>query len=93
MTQPQKDENNKINADDIRNYCIENYIIPARNRGEKQTKILVSDVHRKLGLKNRHAQVGCAIGANIFEDVAKVKQISRDGPPNGSKVWYTFQFL
>ena len=94
MAQNLSDKNSKINADDIRDYCIENCIIPARTRDEKQVAICVGDICKELGFKkNKDAHVDDAIGANKFLTLANVKRISRSGPPHSPTAVYTFQLL
>jgi len=65
-------------ADEIRKYCIENYIKPYRVKGDKGVFISVGDVHKNLNLSNSFPAVCAAFGSNIFEDEANVKRIYLD---------------
>jgi 5-methylcytosine-specific restriction enzyme B len=80
-------------ADDVRNYCINNYINPARNNGETVVSIRAGDVHRGMMYNNRMPLVCSSIGANIFEETANIKRISVEGPTNGANAVYKFEIL
>ena len=80
-------------ADEIRKYCIENYIKPYRSKGDKGVFISVGDVHKKLNLSNSLPAVCAALGSNTFEDEANVKRIHIEGPLNGASTIFTFLFL
>jgi len=79
-------------ADEIRKYCIENYVKPFRLKGDKGFFISVGEVHRNLNLSNSLSAVCAALGSNIFEDEANVKRINIDGPINGSSTLFVFIF-
>jgi 5-methylcytosine-specific restriction protein B len=80
-------------ADDIRAFVIRVYIEPARRTGERIVPIRAGDVHREMGLKSRMPAVAGAIGAKKFEDLAKVKLISREGPHMGANLIFFFKIL
>jgi len=80
-------------ADEIRKYCINNYIKPYRLKGEKGVFISVGDVHRNLNLSNGFPAVCAALGSKKFEDEANVKRIYIEGPLNGASTIFSFLFL
>jgi len=79
-------------ADKIREYCIENYIKPARLRGDIGVFISVGEVHKNLYLKNSLPAVCAALGTETFEDEANTRRIYIDGPINGSSTTFAFLF-
>ena len=80
-------------ADDVRRYCKETYIDPARSRGEKTAVIRSGDVHSALSYKNRYPLVCSAIGSNLFEELCSIKRISVEGPLNGVSTLFTFELI
>jgi 5-methylcytosine-specific restriction protein B len=78
-------------ADDVRNYCLENIIRPARTRGEKELSIRAGDIHTAMGYRNRMPLVCAALGANKFEEIAEAERISLTGPTNGANALFTFR--
>jgi 5-methylcytosine-specific restriction enzyme B len=78
-------------ADDVRKYCKENIIDPARTRGEKQIEIRAGDIHTAMGYKSRMPLLCSALGANKFKEVAGVQRVSINGPTNGANAIFTFQ--
>jgi hypothetical protein len=80
-------------VDDVRQYCKETYVDPARRRGEKTVIIRSGDVHSALNYKNRYPLVCSAIGSNLFEELCNVKRISVEGPLNGVSTLFTFEVI
>ena len=78
-------------ADEVREYCKDNIIVPARTRGEKQIAIRAGDIHTVMGYKSRMPLVCAALGANKFEKSAGVERISITGPTNGANAIFTFR--
>ncbi len=78
-------------ADDVRKYCKDYIIDPARKRGEKQISIRAGDIHNAMGYKNRLPLVCSALGANKFQEFAGVERISVSGPTNGANAVFTFR--
>jgi 5-methylcytosine-specific restriction protein B len=79
-------------ADEIRKYCIDNYIMPARLRREKGVFITSGEIHRNMNLTNRLSAVCTALGSNKFEDEAGVKRVQIEGPLNASNTTFVFIF-
>jgi 5-methylcytosine-specific restriction protein B len=80
-------------ADDVREYCKEKYVDPARNKGQKIITIRSGDVHNSLNYKNRYPLVCSAIGSNKFEEMCNVKRISVEGPLNGVNTLFTSEVI
>jgi hypothetical protein len=78
-------------SDDVRKYCKEFYVDPAKSSGEHFVTIRAGTVHMALNYKNRHPLVCSAIGSNIFEIMCNIKRISIDGPLNGANTSFTFE--
>jgi hypothetical protein len=79
-------------ADEIRKYCIDNFIMPARLRREKGAFIISGEIHRNMNLTDRLPAVCAALGSNIFEDEAGVKRVHVEGPLNASNTTFVFMF-
>jgi len=77
-------------ADDVRQYCKDNIIDPARRRGEEQIVIRAGDIHKAMGYQSRMPLVCAAIGAKKFEEIAGVVRVSLTGPTNGANAMFTF---
>jgi len=80
-------------ADDVRQYCKDAYVDPARNKGEKTVTIRSGDVHSALNYRDRYPLVCSAIGPNLFEELCNVKRISVEGPLNGVSTLFTFELI
>lgn len=77
-------------ADDIRQFVIDNYVTPARARGDTQIDVKAGNVHREMGLANALPAVCGAIGSNKFNAAAGVSLIGREGPENSSTTTFNF---
>jgi hypothetical protein len=77
-------------ADDVRKYCTDNIVVPARRRGEKQISIRAGDIHNAMEYTTRMQLVCAALGAKKFEAIAGVERVSLTGPTNGANAIFTF---
>jgi len=59
-------------ADRIRQYALDHYIVPARADGLASVTILVKDLQRRLGLKQVEANVCQALAGKKFQALAGV---------------------
>ena len=75
----------------IRQFAFENYIQPARSRGEKTAAFTSSDIHKGMGLTKRFPMVCSAIDAQKFQDHYAVILVKRDGPKQSSTVRWVFE--
>ncbi len=80
------------NADQVRAFCRERYVEPARRRGDYSVTIRAGDVHKELNFKNRLPLVCAALGAAIFEQSLDMTRVAIYGPLNGSSTLFTFLF-
>lgn len=77
-------------ADRIRQYALDNYIAPARAKGEPVARIRAGDVHNALGLANAHANVCQALRGGKFQKLAGVGVPSFTGPDNSSTTTFSY---
>lgn len=77
-------------SDQIRNYVLENFIIPARKHGEKSVTFTSREIHEGMKLHNSFPLVCNAIDAHKFLVFASVILVSRDGPKRSSTVRWVF---
>lgn len=78
-------------SDDVREYCINNIIEPARIGGEREVVIGAVDIHTAMAYRNRMPLVCAALGAKKFEDITGVERVSLTGPTNGANAIFTFR--
>lgn len=79
-----------MQADDIREFVFLNYVKPALTSGEDTIKIRAGDVHKAMNLSGRLPAICGALGTKKFEEQYHVKVILREGPSNGSNVFFTY---
>jgi 5-methylcytosine-specific restriction protein B len=77
-------------SDQIRNYVLEQIIIPARQREERTITFSARDIHEGMKLQNSFPLVCNAIDAHKFLDFASVIRVSRDGPKQSSTARWVF---
>jgi hypothetical protein len=80
-------------ADQVKEFARNQYIEPARRRGEATVRIVAGDVHRALRFMNRVPTVCTALrSARFLEDNGLILE-KREGPPSGlgTKVAYTYR--
>ena len=75
-------------ADRIRQFAFDRYIVPARTRNEAEIVIRAGDVHREIGLSSAMPAVCSAIGSRKFEEVSGATIVKRTGPTNGANVYF-----
>jgi len=80
-------------ADRVREFCKTQFIEPARARGDKTVSIRAGDIHHLLGFKKRLPIVCSALGANAFEDMARVQRIGLKGPISSANAVFTFRII
>ena len=78
-------------ADEIRAFVFQHYVVPARTAGERTVRIRAGDVHDQMNLSSKMPAVCGAIGTKKFENQYKVKQVDRVGPTHGAIVFFTFE--
>lgn len=81
------------NADRIRQYALEKYIQPAREKGEPYVDIPARDVHSGLNLNKNFPNVCQALAGKIFQDRAQVSAPELiDGVHQSTTAVYRFRF-
>lgn len=80
-------------ADEIREFVLVAHIKPARRRGDATVVVRAGDVHEALGLKDRMPSVCGALDAAKFQEMAGVRLVNREGPPQGANVFFTFELM
>lgn len=77
-------------ADRIRQFVLDYYIRPARERNQSTVKIVAGEVHSAMGLRDRMPAVCSALDADKFLSYARVTLVSRSGPEQGSTATWVF---
>jgi hypothetical protein len=79
-------------TDRVREYAVEEYIEPARRRGQAMVTIVAGDVHRALRLHNRVPLVCNALRSKEFLRRNHLRIESQQGPPSmmSTTVTYTY---
>lgn len=79
------------NSDGIRNYLNENYVRPARHKGDYTLTVRAGDVAREL---SAHMPAVCGVlGSDMFERQFRLKRIAIDGPVPGGSTLFVFKLL
>jgi hypothetical protein len=78
------------NADEIRQFVLDNYIIPARLRNERNVTIRAGDIHSDMNLHWRYPNVCQVLRGNIFLTMANLEKISETGPKFGGNTYFTY---
>lgn len=78
-------------SDRIREFAFQEFIKPARERGEGTVTIRAGDVHSLMGLSDRIPAGYSALGTNKFQETYQVRLIDRRGPTNASNAFSTFE--
>ena len=80
-------------TDMTKEHVIEQYVRPARQRGDKTIQVRVGSVLKELGWSNRTPSVFSTLGSRAFQEEAGLELIEkRGGPPSGGPST-TWQFV
>ncbi|HKT23731.1 MAG TPA: hypothetical protein VJR04_03965 [Terriglobales bacterium] len=79
----------------VRSYVRDHYVRPARRERQATFRVLVGDIHRALGFKNRVPLVCNALASRKFLAENSLRLLRRTGPPSGQSttVELTFELL
>lgn len=77
-------------SDQVRDFFDRHYVVPARRRGESQTKVAVSDISRTFRWRNRFQLICCALVAPTFHEQLGVELLSVSHPAPSSTTVFTF---
>jgi len=82
-------------ADRIRVYGKERYVLPARSRKERRFSIRAGDVVRELQMSGRTPAVCSALKSREFLQHNNLQLVEKTGPPSGQSttVTYTYEFI
>ena len=83
------------NADRIREFATQKYLLPARDRGAKSFSIRVGDVVRDLAMNGRTPAVCSALRSRRFWQHNNLRVVDTTGPNSGQSttVTYTYEFV
>jgi 5-methylcytosine-specific restriction protein B len=84
-------KNTSIKADEIRQFVLKNYILPARKRGAKTVTVKAGEVHDQMGFINRLPNVCQALGKEKFQKLANIGKPVRKGPQQGSTTCFIYK--
>jgi len=77
-------------ADEIRDYVLENYITPARERGDASVTLVVGSLNTEMGLNMAWPNICQALDGQKFQDLADVPPPVTEGPKKSTTRKYTF---
>jgi hypothetical protein len=79
----------------VRRYVREHYIGPAKRAGRSTFRVVVGEVHKRLGLRNRVPLVCNALTSRKFLQENSLRLLGRSGPPSGQSttVALTYELL
>ena len=80
-------------SNDVRQYCIEHYIKPARDNNINEITIRAGDVHTELDFTDKMPSVCSALGSLKFEKEANVERLNITGPINGANTLFHYRIL
>lgn len=78
-------------AEGIRRYVISQYVLSARQRGEKTVTLTARAIHDGLSLDSRFPAVCSAIDGEKFAEATGVILTGREGPHQSSTVTWHFR--
>jgi len=83
------------NADRIRTYGRERYVVPARSRQERRFTIRAGDVLRELKMTGHAPAICSALKTSEFLEANNLKLVDMQGPKSGQSttVVYTYEFI
>lgn len=79
-------------SDKVRQFVAEQYVRPARSRGQRSFAVVVGEVHRALGLRNRVPLVCSALRSNKFLLENQLSLKGSQGPPSGLSTTVTLLY-
>lgn len=77
-------------ADQIRQFVLERFIVPASAQGHTEITVRAGDVHLAMGLANAMPAVCGAIRSGKFSEMTKAVLREQTGPANGANVYFRF---
>ena len=78
-------------ADEIRRYALENYVMPWRESGNETLAIRAGDVEREMALRQATPNVCSALEGRKFQAQANLVLASREGPRRSTTTTYYYR--
>ena len=78
-------------ADEIRRYALENYVMPWRESGNETLAIRAGDVEREMALRQATPNVCSALEGRKFQDQANLVLVCREGPRRSTTTTYYYR--
>jgi hypothetical protein len=79
-------------AEQSRDYAAEQYVRPARRRGDSLVQITAGDIHKALGFRNRVPAVCQALKSKKFLEENQLVLEKVEGPPSGQSTTVAFTY-
>lgn len=76
----------------VRGYARDRYVRPAKQAGQRRFRIVVGEVHKALGLRNRVPLVCNALSSRKFLKENSLRLVDRSGPPSGQSTTVTLTY-
>jgi hypothetical protein len=92
-SEPKTDKQKFNQANEVRKYAKNHFVIPARQKHEKRVVFTASDLHKGMSLTSRYPLVCSSIDSKKFKDFSRVELIKREGPNQGASARWTFKIL
>src|ERR1700722_16593342 len=75
-----------------REYASQEYVEPARRRGDSTVQITAGDIHKALGFRNRVPTVCQALQSKKFLEENQLVLEKIEGPPSGQSTTVAFTY-
>jgi 5-methylcytosine-specific restriction enzyme B len=80
-------------AEEIREYVDENYVKPARKRGDSELVIVSGEVHVRMGLKNRMPAICSVLRGGKLQESSSIRLINEIRLPSVKRDSSTNKFV
>jgi hypothetical protein len=79
-------------SEEVQRYFEDNYVIPARQRGQAKVDVKAGDIHSKLGWTRRVPLVCAALSSKKLQRKVGVRLKGKEGPPSGQSPTVVFHY-
>jgi 5-methylcytosine-specific restriction protein B len=79
-------------SESVQRYFQDNYVTPARQRGQTTIDVKAGELHRKLGWTRRVPLVCAALSSRKLQRNVGVRLSRREGPPSGQSPTVVFHY-
>ena len=79
-------------SEEVQQYFQDNYVNPARRRGQAEIDVKAGDIHSKLGWTRRVPLVCAALSSRKLQRNVGVRLRGREGPPSGQSPTVVFHY-